>query len=284
METTRICFTVLAREEEKNSVGALLCINCPRVEFDNNCKYRRPTCRIKGNAYCYSRLIIRVGALQCHYCRNIKGDNTCMHKESTCNIGILNYCFTEITAKGFSIKHVRQGCSRYCHRRRVGANSYEKAMLCCSRNLCNDHKDTGGRWRTQAQGSTWQDTGGALLNRAMMEGSHTAHNRQEALMDMMQQHNLATEKLVGSLKCKSCRNVRPGNVCNHVEGTCQAGKRRFCYSRMKVRGGRITHVDRGCTNVCISRKYKNLRRYAVYMVCCDQDYCNDYKFWEEKDV
>ena len=34
----------------------------------------------------------------------------------------------------------------------------------------------------------------ALLNVAAMKGSHTAHNIQEALKDMLQQWNLATER------------------------------------------------------------------------------------------
>nr|XP_020633142.1 prostate and testis expressed protein 1 [Pogona vitticeps] len=86
----------------------------------------------------------------------------------------------------------------------------------------------------------------------------------------------------GSLKCNYCRNVRPGNVCKHVEKTCQAGKRKFCYSRMTVKGGHIKRVERGCSRVCISTKYRNVHRMAKYMLCCDEDYCNNHKLWNEE--
>ncbi|XP_042329898.1 prostate and testis expressed protein 14-like [Sceloporus undulatus] len=87
---------------------------------------------------------------------------------------------------------------------------------------------------------------------------------------------------VGTLKCNYCRSVQPGNVCKHAEKTCQAGKRKFCYTRLTVREGNIRHVERGCSSVCRTIKHKNVhRKYDEYMLCCDEDHCNKQKFWKE---
>ncbi|XP_061449366.1 prostate and testis expressed protein 14-like [Rhineura floridana] len=82
----------------------------------------------------------------------------------------------------------------------------------------------------------------------------------------------------GTVQCRFCRNVKPDNTCSHPETTCRAGVWKLCYSRLISKGLSVVRVNRGCTKKCETITYKK-NDYAKYMLCCDQDLCNNHKIW-----
>ncbi|XP_067326704.1 three-finger toxin 3FTx-Oxy6-like [Anolis sagrei] len=80
-----------------------------------------------------------VGTLLCYHCSNVKTDNACQYKETTCNTKAINFCYTEIVSQGFSIKKVRRGCSSVCRSVSTKKRMFQKQMLCCIKDRCNDH-------------------------------------------------------------------------------------------------------------------------------------------------
>ncbi|XP_062817288.1 prostate stem cell antigen-like [Anolis carolinensis] len=80
-----------------------------------------------------------VGALRCNYCSKVKTDNTCQYKETICNTGVMNYCYTKIVSAAFSIKKVSRGCSSVCRSISAKKKMFQKQMLCCIKDRCNNH-------------------------------------------------------------------------------------------------------------------------------------------------
>ncbi|CAI5795561.1 Hypothetical predicted protein [Podarcis lilfordi] len=80
-----------------------------------------------------------------------------------------------------------------------------------------------------------------------------------------------------NFRCLECPNVSHDNECMVPEKQCTTGPWEFCFAR-QLNGPGFVHVDRGCTNKCISFVNKG-KKTSQTSLCCVTDLCNNHNFW-----